>query len=265
MAVSDQLFEAACRQSGIARVSNITEAGPVASAFINRPLPKGRRVGIVTGGGGLGVVASDLCTELGLEVATLSDQTLTKIGKMMPRWWVAGNPVDLVAGMNDKVVVPILKTLMQSGEIDALMILFIGLERDGTAPKRIDNEQTRQLEKRRELISKMFKHFVDYLAKMMNDLDLPIYMVANVEAAEQDASVRVMDQRPMTVFDSIETACAAIKAMADYSQFRNNAVKSKALAPAKSETEDHRDVGDRELPRTTDQEGHGNGTTAKRV
>ena len=44
----------------------------VASALIRQPLPKGKRVGIVTAGGGFGVVAADACRSLGLEVPTLS-------------------------------------------------------------------------------------------------------------------------------------------------------------------------------------------------
>jgi acyl-CoA synthetase (NDP forming) len=129
MAVSERLFEAACRQAGITLAHSIEEAGVTAAAFVNRPLPRGKRVGIITGGGGLGVIASDFCTEIGLEVAVLSGDTLGGLKELLPDWWVPGNPVDLVAGLDFTVLKPVTEILMKSGEVDAVMFLWIGAPR----------------------------------------------------------------------------------------------------------------------------------------
>src|SRR5450756_1133362 len=100
MAVAGVVFEAACRQAGIVITSTIQEAGITASSFVNRPLPRGNRVGIVTGGGGLGVIAADACADFGLEVPNLSKKTLNKVQGLLPDYFVPGNPIDLVAGLN---------------------------------------------------------------------------------------------------------------------------------------------------------------------
>ncbi len=92
MAVSDDLFDASCAQAGIIRARGIDEAGILAASFVDRPLPKGRRVGIVTGGGGLGVISADLCTREGLEVVHLSEETLGEHRRASPLLVGAGQP-----------------------------------------------------------------------------------------------------------------------------------------------------------------------------
>ena len=163
-AVENKLFDSVCRQAGLVRAGTIEEAGIIATSFINRPLPRGKRVGIVTGGGGLGVIASDACSELGLEVVKLSSETLEKIGKLMPAWWVPGNPVDLVAGLNFATVMPIINILMKSGEVDAVMLLFIGPPRDSGQGPAVKTEQTERFRKMWKSMTGMFKAFGQAMA-----------------------------------------------------------------------------------------------------
>ena len=75
MASDIKVFMAACRQAGIIQVENPMDLLDLSAAFSSLPLPKGNRVGLLTLGGGWGVVASDLCVENGLEVPELSDES----------------------------------------------------------------------------------------------------------------------------------------------------------------------------------------------
>ncbi len=220
MAVSDDLFDAVCRQSGVTRASSIQEAGTIAGAFVNRPLPKGKRVGIVTGGGGLGVIASDACSDLGLEVVKLSDQTLAKIGKMMPDWWVPGNPIDLVAGNNFQTILPILTTLMSSGEVDAVMMLFMGTPRTRDKANARDQAQMEAFENMWRKLSKTFKAFADALDNMTRRFEVPLYTVSNFRDSTESIFKTVFEEQKNSIFPTIETACASIRAMADYREFR---------------------------------------------
>ncbi|MHB8895452.1 MAG: CoA-binding protein, partial [Candidatus Geothermincolia bacterium] len=119
LAVDGDLFASACRQAGLVNAGTIKQAGIMASSFVNRPLPRGRRVGIVTGGGGLGVIASDACVDAGLEIPALTRETLEGIGALLPDYWVPGNPVDLVAGLDLRVIQPIIELLIRSREVDS--------------------------------------------------------------------------------------------------------------------------------------------------
>lgn len=214
LAVSDRLFESVCKQSGIIQVGSVDEAGIIASSFLNRPLPRGRRVGIVTGGGGLGVIAADVCTDLGLEVANLSPETLNRIGKLMPNWWVPGNPVDLVAGLRFDTIMPIIETLMKSGEVDSIMFIFIGPpDIEGTRTPRSDKGI--DLRKMWDVMSKQFGNYADALFDLMHELKIPLYPVTNHKFNEN-----IRDRnRHLVIYSTIDSACRAISAMARYHEY----------------------------------------------
>ncbi len=223
MAVSERIFESACRQLGIACAHTISEAGILASSFLNRPLPRGRRVGILTGGGGLGVLAADGCSEAGLQVATLSQKTLEAIGKHMPPWWVAGNPVDLVAGLNYEAVLHAIEILLTCGEIDALMVLFIMQQQDLDPSPIYVNESRERVRERRNHMFKMMGALPRLLFDAMHRFGVPIYSVSNLRRRPpRQGETAKMDKR-MTVFRTIEDACATIRAMADRHAFLQNA------------------------------------------
>jgi len=97
IAGSDEIFDGICKQAGVLRAKNLHHLFNVGTAFMNQPLPKGRRIGIVTAGGGWGVMAADECVSLGMEMARLPDETIKRLDAFLPAWWNRGNPVDLVA------------------------------------------------------------------------------------------------------------------------------------------------------------------------
>ena len=66
---------------------------------MGQPLPQGKRVAILTGGGGWGVLAADACMEVGLDVITLPEEIIEELDGFLPAWWSRSNPVDLVAGL----------------------------------------------------------------------------------------------------------------------------------------------------------------------
>lgn len=214
LAVSNQLFESVCKQSGIIKVGSLDEAGIIATSFLNRPLPHGRRVGIVTGGGGLGVIAADLCTDLGLEVVRLSPETLNKIGKLMPNWWVPGNPVDLVAGLRFDTISPIIEILMKSGEVDSVMLILIG-------PPDIEGTRTPRSDKGIDFseiwgaITQQFSNYVTALFDLMQELKVPLYPVTT----HRGDGNALGSERRLAIYPTIVSACRAIAAMVNYHEY----------------------------------------------
>lgn len=69
LAGSDVIYEAAFRQAGVIRVEDDDELCDVVTALLYQPLPQGNRIGILTIGGGLGVMAAEACEKEGLEIA----------------------------------------------------------------------------------------------------------------------------------------------------------------------------------------------------
>lgn len=122
---SDSAFDGVRRQTGVIRAKNIDDLTHIGLGFIRQPLPRGRRVGVVTAGGGWGVLAADACAEAGLEVLTLPEEAIAELDVFMPAWWNRGNPVDLVAALRPDHLWKALECLLQCGEIDGVILLGI--------------------------------------------------------------------------------------------------------------------------------------------
>jgi acyl-CoA synthetase (NDP forming) len=125
LAGSDSVFDAICKQTGVIRADNIDDLANIGMGFIRQPLPQGRRVGIVTAGGGWGVLAADACAREGLEVPALSEETIAELDTFLPPWWTRSNPVDLVAGLRPDHLARSLECVLKSPQIDGA--IFLGL------------------------------------------------------------------------------------------------------------------------------------------
>ncbi len=125
LAGTDVVFEAMCKQAGIIRVRALDELFNTCSGFLCHPLPKGRRVGIISAGGGWGVLAADACAKLGLEVVTLPPETIKELDSLMPAWWNRGNPIDLVAGLFGDAILKVMDIVLRCPIVDGL--IFIGI------------------------------------------------------------------------------------------------------------------------------------------
>ena len=121
IAGSEDIYDAMFRQTGVIRVDEVDELFDVASAVLRQPLPRGNRVGILTGGGGFGCVTSDACARLGLDVAPLSSTTIEKLNRVLPDRWPHANPVDTVA--TGYVTYPCLWPLLEDENLDALLVI----------------------------------------------------------------------------------------------------------------------------------------------
>jgi len=125
MASNAEVFNAACRQAGIIQVDQPQELLDLSAAFSSLPLPRGKRVGIMTLGGGWGVITADLCAEHHLEVPELSRDIKTKLDKILPPYWSRANPVDIVGENNPEIPMTCLEELLKWDECDAVIHLGI--------------------------------------------------------------------------------------------------------------------------------------------
>jgi acyl-CoA synthetase (NDP forming) len=113
----------ALAQAGVIVAKNPTELIDFSIAFQHLPLPQGNRVGVITLGGGWGVVASDECNERGLVLPELPEEILTKLDKLLPSFWSRGNPIDLVGQINPAVFRNSLEAVTSSEAFDAVLDL----------------------------------------------------------------------------------------------------------------------------------------------
>jgi len=97
----------------------------LSAAFSSLPLLKGKRVAIVTMGGGWGVVTADLCVEYGLEVPDLSSEIISRINQILPPYWSHSNPLDLVGERDPKIPITVMEELLKWDGCDALIHMGI--------------------------------------------------------------------------------------------------------------------------------------------
>lgn len=83
LAGSEKVLDGMCKQAGIIQVQEAFHLFEVAEALTQLPLPSGNRIAIL-GSGGQGVVGSDACSALGLELPELDSETARTISALLP-------------------------------------------------------------------------------------------------------------------------------------------------------------------------------------
>ncbi len=96
LASSDSVVDAAFRQAGIVRAYTMEELFDYTLAFSYLPLPKGRRIALVTNAGGPGVMAADAIERYGLELAHLSQASSERLAEGLPAAASWANPIDVL-------------------------------------------------------------------------------------------------------------------------------------------------------------------------
>jgi len=125
MAGSTDVFMAATRQTGCLVRTGPDESLDLALCLSALPLPLGRRVAVMTLGGGWGVLAADELARNGLKLAELEPQVLTALDELLPGYWCRSNPVDLVAAVDPDLAASTLTVLTESDAVDAVVVLGI--------------------------------------------------------------------------------------------------------------------------------------------
>jgi acyl-CoA synthetase (NDP forming) len=125
MAGAADVFLAAARQTGCLVRTGPDESLDLALCLTALPLPPGRRVAIMTLGGGWGVLAADELARNDLELAPLEPAVLAELDKLLPGYWSRSNPIDLVASIGPDLAERTLTLLSESGVVDAVVVLGV--------------------------------------------------------------------------------------------------------------------------------------------
>lgn len=125
MATDDAIVADLLRQSGVIRTDTLEEMFDVAALLANQPLPRGRRVAIVTNAGGPGILAADACEADGLTLAQLSDETRQRLREFLPAAASVTNPVDMIASASADQYAKTLSAVLADPNVDAVIAIYI--------------------------------------------------------------------------------------------------------------------------------------------
>ena len=124
IAGSDSVFDAAVRRAGVARVKNVGQLFYAAKALASKFKPQGKRLAIITNGGGPGAMAADRAGDLDLILAELSVDTLKALNATMPATWSRSNPIDIVGDATPARYRDAILAVSQDTGIDGILVML---------------------------------------------------------------------------------------------------------------------------------------------
>ena len=123
LAGTDRIYDAAFEAAGVIRVKTIGEFFDVARALANQPPAKGNRIGVITSGGGFGVMTLDALADYNLVAPELSEALQKRLHTKLPYYYSVKNPIDLTGSATAEQFAFSMNTLLDSDEVDGLIII----------------------------------------------------------------------------------------------------------------------------------------------
>jgi acyl-CoA synthetase (NDP forming)/GNAT superfamily N-acetyltransferase len=128
LAVEDATVDALFEQAGVLRVDEPSELLALANAFVQLPLPKGRRIAIVGNAGGLAILAADALSHERLMLATLDDSTVSTIKQTAPDNAALHNPIDLTALATPQQLHQAISSVLVDPGVDAIVVVLVNMD-----------------------------------------------------------------------------------------------------------------------------------------
>ena len=125
LAGSEAAVDALFHHAGVIRAVSLEELIDVATLLSTQPMPRGRRVAVLTNAGGLGILCADACEAAGLELPPLGEKTLRALAPLLPAEASLANPVDMLGSATEASYETVLPLLLADPGIDAAIALFV--------------------------------------------------------------------------------------------------------------------------------------------
>jgi len=122
---SDDTFSAALSRSGVLRVETIGQLFSAARALSSKQHRRpSERLVIITNGGGPGVMAADRAVDQGIELSSLSDETMQRLNAVLPSVWSHSNPVDVIGDAPPERYRETIDICLEDPDIDGAVVIL---------------------------------------------------------------------------------------------------------------------------------------------
>jgi len=213
LAGSYSTYQAMFRKYGIIEGGDTDEMVEMAMGFslFGHCLPKGKRVGIVTGSGGGGGWMADTCSLQGLEVPTLDAATRAAIDARIPAYGTSQNPVDGTAGAVREIgYANLLGMVRDSESVDAV----IGI----TSARRASTYENERAN----------------LTKLARETEKPVLIWSYTNPA--DEAVTSLSQIGLPLFTNNNNCARTLYEMSEYRAFRERFLRAPEIITGSSAT-----------------------------
>ena len=121
---SDEVWGAVLRRAGAVRVRSFVELFSAAKCLASRYRPVGRRLGIITNGGGPGVLAADYVNELALQLGVLSDENARTLAQLVPKAASLTDLIDLSEDATPEHYKAALDIAAKDKQLDGVLVIY---------------------------------------------------------------------------------------------------------------------------------------------
>ena len=217
LAGSDEVSDAAFRQAGVIRVEEIDELVDVSLLFLGQPLPRGRRVGVLSIGGGMAVMATDAVTRQGMELASFSPSTIDKLNSILSRRWSHGNPVDIGG---DRFNYGCLWPLLEDENVDAVLLISPTATRSFVEWFSVHAPWLTDLDKLRKMAEAQDLKDLARVKEMMATYGKPVVFCSmGIAAVRQGEVYRYLEQNHLVPFATPHRAAKALARFVEYGEY----------------------------------------------
>ena len=228
LAADEAVFDGMLKQAGMIEADTTEEMLDIAKAFAALPLPEGKRVGVLTWGGGWGVVTADALAKHGLELVRFPEPTLKELDSILPPYWSRGNPVDLVGTLDLSKHFSCIEIIARCEAVDAVITLgtmgatssfqsFVlegpvaeDLEKNGLKPRVIAPEFVKQLQSTDEA-------YRNQVIELMEETGKPIIAVSFPTSGA--ITPMLAQQSRVVIYPSPERGAKTLAALYEYGEF----------------------------------------------
>lgn len=124
LAGSEQAYQAAFKQAGVLRASDMASMFDMALALGYQPLLKNDRIAIITNAGGPGILATDALERSGMSLARLEVGTIQELEQYLPDAASAANPVDVLGDAKADRYQFALEVVARDPNVDGIMVVL---------------------------------------------------------------------------------------------------------------------------------------------
>lgn len=124
LASGDRGLDGICRQAGVRLAHTMEEFVDSIVALSSQPALPSRRIAIVTNAGGLGILATDAASRLGLELPALGPELAEELRPSLPENASLKNPIDIIGDAKTDRYEAALRACVRDPSVDGVVVLL---------------------------------------------------------------------------------------------------------------------------------------------
>jgi len=200
LAKVDIATELIFKKCGIVIFRDQEELCQAAIAFASQPIPKGKKVGVITNTGGPAIIATDELVEAGPEIPPLSDNAKKILKEKLYSAASVSNPIDVLATGGAEHFRAAMDVLMDEPHIDSIFINFV-------TPFFVDTDAISE-----EIVNVNKSHKKPIICNLMTD------------KRQWTTTMNILKDGGIPCYSLPETAARALVAMTRYSDLKTREI-----------------------------------------